>query len=142
VCPNAAGSETFEHTADLGLRVWAPTLRGLFEEAGRGLIGMLFDGEVVRPEAEMAIAASGEEPEEMLVDWLSEVLLAFELERFVSAGLIVTGFGEGAVSGRLTGESFDPARHEPKCVIKAVTYHDLEIVRNGNVFEVRIVFDV
>jgi SHS2 domain-containing protein len=142
VRPDAAGSETFDHTADLGLRVWAPTLRGLFEEAGRGLIGMLFDAESVRPEAEMPVEAAGGEPEEMLVDWLTEVLLAFELERFVPADLVVSGFGADAISGRLVGETFDPARHEPRCVIKAVTYHDLEIVRAGDAFEVSIVFDV
>lgn len=142
VCAEDTGYETFDHTADVGLRVWAPTLRCLFEAAGRGLVGMLFDAGAARADREMPIEASGEDPEEMLVGWLSEILLAFEVDRFVPARVEVTSMGDSVVAGQLLGEDFDRDRHKVKCGIKAVTYHDLEIAQCGGRYEVRIVFDV
>ena len=43
--------ETFDHTADLGLRIRAETLEGLFEEAARALFSLIVvDPQTIRPE--------------------------------------------------------------------------------------------
>ena len=136
------GFEPFEHTADVGLRVWAPTPAELFEQAAAGLAALMFDTATVRPQRSIGIAAEGEEPEDLLVAWLGEVVFAYEVEGFVPGAAKVTALEHGRAEGRLTGEPFDPARHERRHSIKAVTYHDLEIQRTGDGYEVSIVFDV
>jgi SHS2 domain-containing protein len=40
------------------------------------------------------------------------------------------------------GESRDPARHGIKVLVKAVTYHGLEIVRTERGYEATVVFDI
>ena len=137
-----AGCETVEHTADVGLRVWGPDLASLFEQAANGFIGLMLDPARVAQESERALAADGEGPEELLVAWLEEILFAFEAKGFAPALARVESLRDGRVEGRLSGEAFNPERHEVRNVVKAVTYHDLEVRRTPGGYEVTIIFDL
>ncbi len=137
-----AGFESFEHTADVGLRVWAPCMRELFMQAARGFIDMLFAPGDINAARELRVKADGAEPEELLVSWLEEILFAFDARGFAPAGVEINEFGDGCVVGVLRGETFDPERHEVRQPVKAVTYHDLDIRQTESGYEARIVFDV
>ncbi|MFW6188961.1 MAG: archease [Planctomycetota bacterium] len=139
---DSGGYEEIEHTADIGLRVWAEDLPGVFERAAEGFIGLLLDPETVEPERTVQISADGADAEELLVGWLEDILFAFDARRFAPAGAEVTSFSETEMTGRLAGQGFDPDRHETRNAIKAVTYHDLKIEKSDRGYEVRIFFDV
>jgi len=137
------GYETFEHTADVGLHVWGGDMRELFQQAARGLIALLADPDTVRRGRSIVVAATGEEPEELLVSWLGEILYVAEVEGLVLCAAQVDAIGEHDVRGTVWGESPDAARHELRHHVKAVTYHDLRIEhRPTGGLETRIVFDV
>jgi SHS2 domain-containing protein len=136
------GYETIAHTADVGLRVRARSLPELFEQAALGLVSLMLDARTVRPVSVRAVRASAQEPEELLVAWLSEILFLFDTERFAPASVRVGSLGEGTVTGELRGEQFDRRRHRRRHVVKAVTYHDLTIRKVEDVYEVQIIFDV
>ncbi|MHC5034645.1 MAG: archease [Planctomycetota bacterium] len=144
VCGDERGSgyETFEHTADVGLKVRGATLRDLFEQAAAGFINVMFDTGTINCVRTMSISARGGDPEELLVAWLEEILFAVEADGFAPAAVRVTKLGPTEVAGELTGEDFDPERHHLSCAVKAVTYHDLKIRRTNGACEVSIVFDV
>ena len=44
--------------------------------------------------------------------------------------------------GRLVGEARDPARHRWKLIVKAVTYHDIEVFERDGRWESRIFLDI
>ena len=70
--------EIFEHTADLGLRIRAPGLKELFEEAARALFSvMVVNFDDVRLVDEVTFQVAGSEHDELLRDWLAELLYAF-----------------------------------------------------------------
>jgi SHS2 domain-containing protein len=76
--------EHFDHTADLGLRVRAPTLCELLADAGRGLLAMhVADPETVRPILSRTIELTADDPAYLLFDWLSELLYVFESEKLL-----------------------------------------------------------
>src|SRR5204863_206945 len=63
--------ETFEHTADLGLRVTAPQLDTLFAEAGRGLFLVIAGNlDAVRTVESIHIQLTATRPDELLFDCL------------------------------------------------------------------------
>ena len=138
----SGGYDTFDHTADVGLRVWGADLAELFEQAGGGLIELLVDPGTVRRARSVPIEAAGEEVEDLLVAWLSEILFAFDAESLTPVAVEVTSLEAEHIKGVLWGEDFDPARHQLRHHVKAVTYHNLGVRRLGERFEVRIVFDV
>ncbi|MFO8007860.1 MAG: archease [Candidatus Brocadiia bacterium] len=136
------GHDTFEHTADVGIRAWGSDLTELFEQAAAGLIEMLLNPGTVEPEQSRPVEVAGDSPEDMLVSWLEELLFAFEAEEFAPADARVDSLADAALRGTIRGEPLDRSRHELRSAVKAVTYHDLTIRETGAGYEVRIVLDV
>lgn len=133
----AAGFQEIEHTADWSLRVWAPDLAGLLEQAARGMYSLL-GIELAEDElVSRKLALEADSPETLLVDFLGELLYYAERERFAFRHFFfdLDGLRLKAV---LEGSPILAQSKE----IKAVTYHQLEIVGKDNGLQAEIVFDV
>ena len=134
--------EIFDHTADIGLRVRAERLEELFEEAGRGLMGVLIDNpEDVHPVETERIRVTGRELDYLMVDWLSELLFLFEQEGRVFAQFQVQIDGQG-LTADVRGERLDPNRHRVLQEVKAVTYHNLKVQRSADGWLAEVILDV
>lgn len=139
-----AGYEFFEHTADVGAVVRGATLPRLFENAARALFDLLCDRRTVRPRRIVRIVVQGSSLEDLLVRWLSELLYRLETEDLVFSSFAVERVDRlrFRARGRARGETIDRARHRLRREIKAVTYHQIRLVRGRSAWRVRLVFDV
>jgi SHS2 domain-containing protein len=88
------------------------------------------------------VEASGADIEETLVNFLAEILYRFDTEKFIAKEVEVRELTAAHVTALLRGEALDPARHEFKHHIKAVTFHDVHVTRGADGFEVTITCDV
>ena len=138
------GYEFFEHTADVGAVVRGATLPRLFENAARAMFDLICDRRTVRPRCAVRIVVRGESLEDLLVRWLSELLFRLETQ-----GLLFTSFAVERVDrtlllarGVARGETIDRSRHALMREIKAVTYHQIRLIRGRRAWRVRIIFDV
>ena len=134
--------ETFEHTADLGLRIRADDLRGLFEEAARGLFSAIvtnFDD--VRPVDEVTFEVKGIEREELLRDWLAELLYAFHGRHLLLAQFDVR-LDQAGLTATARGEPMDPDRHQIDAELKAVTYHGLKVEQDADGWLAEVIVDI
>lgn len=134
--------ETFDHTADLGLRVRAADLETLFIEAGRGLTSMIVANlDEVRPVCEIALSVPGTRPDELLFDWLSELLYLFETRH-----LLLTDFevqiDESGLRATARGEEADDTRHQLEHEVKAITYHGLKVEPADGGWLAEIIVDI
>ncbi|MBI5368279.1 MAG: archease [Planctomycetes bacterium] len=135
--------ELLDHTGDIGIRVTAPDLPGLFAEAAAAFLELLTEPESVRADATELADVAGEDLADTMNLWLSWLLLRFALDgRLVcavrGARLEGTRFRAEAV-----GERFDPERHPLKVELKAVTYHQLHVREAaGGGWEAQVIFDV
>ena len=118
--------EFFEHTADLGLRVRAADLDGLFAEAARALFSAVVEdlGTVVASQR-LEVRIAGDDREYLLFDWLKTLLYRFDAEHLLFSRFEVQ-VGDGGLVGAAWGEPMDPSRHEPNHEVKAITYHGLQ----------------
>lgn len=140
--PTINGSwKLIEHTADIRAEVTGSSLEELFINAALGLTSLVYTGPKVHGEKEIDLVLQGEETEEVLVDWLREILyrnraegLVFvraDVEELTSQSLRVRAyFGTGL------------AEDVPEVEIKAVTYHGLTIEKSDSGFVARILFDI
>ena len=134
--------ETFEHTADLGLRVRAPDFETLLAEAGRGLFSIIVANlSAVRPSEEIHIEIAGQEADYLLFDWLNELLFIFETKRILLCEFSIRRDGAG-VQAVARGEAADPARHELDHEIKAITYHRLKVEEQRNGWLAEVIVDI
>lgn len=137
-----AGYEPVDHTADVAMRVWAPDLRELLLQAAKGFIDLMIDPATVRAETARQIVARGADAEDLLVGWLEEIHYVFEAGRFAPCEVEITEFEGDEVRGLVRGEALDPERQEVRQVVKAITYHSMDIKQTDGRYEVEIVFDV
>jgi SHS2 domain-containing protein len=138
------GYEFFEHTADVGAAVRGITLPRLFENASKAMFDLICDRRTVRPRRAARIAVRGSSLEDLLVRWLSELLYRLETEDLLFTSFAVERVNRALLRARGTarGEPIDRRRHALRREIKAVTYHQIRMVRGRSAWRVRIVFDV
>jgi SHS2 domain-containing protein len=134
--------ETFDHTADLGLRVRAADLNTLFAEAGLALLSALVENpEAVRPERQLQVELPADDLEYLLFDWLKTLLYHFDTEKLLCSRFDVS-VGESGLRATAAGEVFDPSRHEPAHEVKAITYHDLKVERRPDGWLAEVIVDI
>ncbi|HVC97583.1 MAG TPA: archease [Pirellulales bacterium] len=134
--------ETFEHTADLGLRIVAPDLDTLFAEAAQGLTAMIVANlDQVRLVREVTFRVPGAKCDELLFDWLNEILYAFEGEHLLLAGFDVH-IGDTGLVATAQGEPLDLQRHQLEHEVKAITYHGLKVERCDGGWLAEVIVDI
>ena len=131
-----------EHTADLGIEVIAADLPALFASAGEALYALIADPATIESRDAIAIAAAGDDPDELLHAWLCELLALFNVQGFIGKHCEIAAIGNGQVQGRVRGEKLDLERHAFHTEIKGVTYHDFKVWRAAGGWHARIIFDV
>lgn len=125
--------ETFDHTADIGLRVRANDLPTLLTEAAHGLLSVILQNpESVEPRQTVTIEIVDDDLEFLLFDWLRALLYHCDADHLVFCRTKVhlstdaTGKITG-LTGTAWGEILDPNRHWPGNEVKAITYHGLSV---------------
>jgi len=131
------GYEEIPHTADWSLRVWADNLEGLLAESARGMYWLAGTELADEPRSTQTFEAKEPDSESLLVAFLSELVYYAEQENL--------GFDDFDIhikTGRLKAELGGAPLKSMDKVIKAVTWHNLNITETARGLEVEIVFDV
>jgi SHS2 domain-containing protein len=134
--------ELFDHTADMGIRVTAPTLADLVRPAADGLyavIGDLVPGAAPRP---AAWEFQGDDPATLLRDYLGELLLLFEKERRMVANPAQVDFTDQHLAIQAQTVLIDDARSAYEREVKAVTYHELAVARIPGGWQATVIVDI
>ena len=138
--------ETFDHTADVGLRIEGDSLADLLETAARAVFSVVLldlpEKVEVQRDVRVQLAPELEGLEELLVEWLQELLYHFETKRLVPLAFDFREKGPRALHARVGFGRFDPALHRTGLEVKAVTYHGLEVRQEASRWTARIILDV
>lgn len=133
------GFEEVEHTADKALRVFGSNLKELMIGAARGMTQlMLGDVSKISTEIQKSIRLQAVDAESLLVEWLSELAYWAETEMLVFKKFRIIE----VTDTHLQASAWGAKAAELEKHIKAVTYHNLKIIRTPKGLEVTIVFDV
>lgn len=135
--------ELFEHTADVGLRIRAADLNGLFAEAARGLFSLIVENmDDVRPGRQCTYRLEADNPTELLFDWLAELLFVFDTKHLLFVEFEVRINGEHKLEATARGEVADETRHRLDHEVKAITYHGLMVRRDGPGWMAEVIVDI
>jgi SHS2 domain-containing protein len=126
--------EFFEHTADLGLRVCADSLEDLFRSAAEGLFEAIVSNPgAVRDAESETVALQGDDPAELLVAWLNELIFRAETRHRLYTRFVVRLDQAGQrLQAEIGGEPIDRDRHILDHEVKAVTHHGRTLRREEN----------
>ena len=119
------------------MRVWAADLPALFAEAARGMYALMELHLADSPRTARSFDVHASDPESLLVAFLSELLYLLENEHLAFEGFQVV-CGPDHLHVQMSGTAVQSQTH----LVKAATYHNLEIQRKKGRYEAEIVFDV
>jgi SHS2 domain-containing protein len=137
-----AGYELFDHTADLGVRAWAPDLVELVRVAGQGFYAVI--GELTAegaPRTERFEIAGPELPV-LLRDYLAELLLLFERDFRMVTVVEVEAFEPGRLVVAADSQVVSRERSALDREVKAITYHGLDLQQVEGGYEVTYIVDI
>lgn len=118
--------EVLEHTADVMIKARGATVEECFENAAFAMMDQILDASSVGAVLFEDMTVEGGSLDELLYNFLSEVLFIFDARDLVLSVFHVS-IGTGSLRCRATGEMFDRSRHSPRQEVKAVTYHMLQV---------------
>ncbi|MEL4305786.1 archease [Methanococcoides sp. LMO-2] len=137
--------EYLEHTADAKFRAYGKTMEEAFENAAVAMFNVMINTSKVDCIHTEDIELTAPDIDDLLVDWLSELLFIFEVD-FISFGKfevksITQEDGEYKLSARASGEEIDLEKHEIDTEVKAATYNDLKAEETPEGFMVQVTVD-
>ena len=131
-----------DHTADIGIDVFGDTLQDLFSNAGFALFDIITDLSTVECRVKHNLNIIGVDKEQLLVNWLSELLFLHDVKNLLFKNFCVNQLSDYQLNADVSGEVFDEKRHIIKTEVKAVTYHNLSIIQKDQQWKTRIIFDL
>ena len=134
--------EFINHTADLGIRVWGESIQELFKNAAYSMFDIMADLNRVELKKTMKVEIEKEELDELLADWLRNLLYKFNGDGYLLKKFKVETIDTQGLKAKVEGEKLDLSRHHLKREIKAVTYHGLEVKEVDRGWEAQIIFDI
>ena len=130
--------ELIQHTADVRVRVTAPSMEELFGDAVRGMYAVMRGAAGgTRIEREIVVEDSADRTA-LLIDFLNEVLARAHIGRELFDSVTFLRLDETSLAAKLTGSG--PAEFEED--VKAVTYHEADVRLAGGEWTTMLVFDL
>jgi SHS2 domain-containing protein len=139
---NKPSFEILEHPADIGLKVYGRTLAELFMYSGHGLVAIALEPQDSGSSERIPLTVQGTDREDLLVNWLSEILYYMDAEGWVFRDFRIQKIGDNMIEGEGWGERRDPARHQHSVAVKAVTYHQLSVRKTEEGWEAVVYLDI
>jgi archease family protein len=135
--------EFFDHTADVGIKAYGRDLNEAFENAALAVFEVMTDTSKVEPKESREIEIDGIDLENLLYRWIESLLVYYDSELLLFGKFKVKIDLENLRLNAIAwGEKFNPDKHERRTVVKAVTYHEMSIVKTNNGYELTFVVDI
>lgn len=130
-----------DYGGDIGIEAWGENTARALENATLGLFSLMVRGGV-SSKVEREIAVQAASAEDLLIDWLSEVITTAASRGEVYCQTQIRSTGPAAVRGVIRGEPVESGRHDLRFDVKAATYHDVLFESGEDGCHVRVIFDL
>ena len=139
---NTKRFEIVDHTADIAIKAYGNTLKELFENAALGMFNIIADLEGIKSSTEVDIKLEAPDEEELLVEWLEELLYNFYTKNIIFSEFKISELTGTKLAAKIKGRFIGENKNRLKTEIKAAPRHELKINKNGGKYEAQVVFDV
>jgi SHS2 domain-containing protein len=129
--------------ADSAFEAQAENIEDLFQTCAQATFEVMADTSTIEPKLKENVELAGENLEELLFDWLAELIYLKDSKSILFGKFEVKI--EEKEGYRLTatvwGEPADQKKHKVRVDVKAVTYHLLEVKQVKDMWTAKVVLD-
>jgi protein archease len=159
------GFQILDISGDVGLKAFGKSINEVFMNAAIGMYNLITNLDGIAENKTIDVSVESRSLEGLFVSWLNELIFHFDAYGFIGKGIVITEFtpsltlpprrgGKGGeaeadlpnqlckLNASVTGEDFEPDKHESRLLIKAATYHRLRIEKVDDTWEADVIFDI
>ncbi|MCS7232120.1 MAG: archease [Elusimicrobiota bacterium] len=136
-----------EHTADVGIKVSAKTLKELFENCAYGMYNIICENfHNIEKKEKYQSTLKESDLESLLVSFLNDLLYQTSVTKIVFCDFKVLdlknekNFAE--VSFSCLGEKYNREKHGKLFELKSATFHNLKIKKFLSFYKTTVIFDI
>jgi SHS2 domain-containing protein len=138
--------EFLEHTADVYIRAHGKTMEEAYENAALATFEVMTETDKISQASAQTLEVEAEDQYALLYNWLEALLVKFETENMLYSKFQITDWKETEeifkFKAKVWGEKFDPQRHQQRVGVKAVTYHQMVIIREKDSVVLEFILDI
>jgi SHS2 domain-containing protein len=140
------GYEFLEHMADAYIAAYGKDLAEAFENAAVAMFDVMTDVDKVGPEVEDHVEVSGGDEYALLYNWLEALLVKSEIDEMLYSKFKILELTKNTdgfrLKAKIWGEKFNPEKHVQKVGVKAITYHQMEVIKEKDKTTVKFILDI
>ena len=95
--------ELIGHTADLGINVWGNNLEELFLHSASAMYDLIADLKSIKPSLSVEIKAEAMDRDELLKNWLSELLYYFHTKDMLFSDFKIDNLTDKSITSTVKG---------------------------------------
>lgn len=134
-----------DKSGDIGIKVSEKKLEDALKNLALATYDLITDIKKIKPVSKCRIKLSGDSMENLVVNFLNELIYNFEVKRFCGRKVEISLLKKSPIYNlktTISGEKFDVLRHTRKFLLKAATYHDLKIENKNGKWTIEVIFDI
>ena len=130
--------------ADIAFEAEADSLPALLEVCGEATFAIMTDVKQIKPKDRHTVTVQANTLEDLLFDWLSELIFLKDSDEFVAGRFRVRCPDKPSfhLQALVEGEPIDRRRHKMNVDVKAATYHEMDIHQEDGRWFARVALDV
>jgi SHS2 domain-containing protein len=129
-------------TADVAFKAYGQDWKELFENSALALFEAMVETEAVGQQQTATINLENKTIEDLLFDFLDQLVFLKDSKGMVFSQFEVTIEGEYRLKAEVSGEEINPSKHRLKTDVKAVTLHRFKVGKTNQGCQCRVVLDV
>ncbi len=133
--------EFIEHTADIGIKIKAKDLKGLFSQTALAMFDIIAEEKSAKTKPQkIKIAQNADNLDELFVNWLNELLSLSAVKDLIFYGFQIDKIDKNSLQAVVSGRNIKD--YTLNVEIKAATYHELKIHEAETDWQALVIFDV
>jgi SHS2 domain-containing protein len=129
-------------TADVAFIAYGKDLDELFANSALDMFEVMINTEQIKPKVKKIVKVNGDDLESLMFNWLNALLVYVDGENLVFSKFDVKINEKKFILNAICkGEKINRKKHETRTLVKAATYHKLEI-KKDDYWRVRVIVDI
>ncbi len=133
---------TLNRSSELAVKVFGKTQAELLVNSAYALFDIMTDIGKVQVRESLALEAEGVDRDDLMVNWMRELLYLYQGSGYLLKEFQIREVKENYVRGEVSGEKFDPDRHEIQREIRSVLYDQSRMVKTGDQWTAQVILEL
>ncbi len=132
--------EFIDHTADAEFIAYGNTLEEAFINSVKAMFSIITDTEQIRTKIKKRIKLKQKNQIRLIYEFLEELLFLLDTEGLIPSNDINLKINNNTLNAEIGFDNYK--KYKVNGNIKSVTFNNLEIKKNNNKFQIRVVIDL